>query len=117
MREQQALDAFGALSQETRLQIIRLLVKAGPEGLAAGAVGEAVGAFGSTTSFHLSNLQQAGLVRSHRKARSIIYTAEITCLSALIGFLMKDCCGGRPEICGPLIAELTCPCVEETSHA
>ena len=114
MQERQALDAFAALSQETRLRIVRLLVQAGPEGIAAGAVGEAVGASSSNVSFHLGHLERAGLIRSRREARSIIYSPNITGLSDLIRFLMKDCCAGHPEVCGPVIADLSCLCLDDT---
>lgn len=100
--ETQALDAFGALSQETRLQMVRTLVVAGPGGMAAGAVGEAVGASSSSASFHLSNLERAGLVQSRREARSIIYSANYEGLSGLVEFLMRDCCQGHPEVCAPV---------------
>jgi DNA-binding transcriptional ArsR family regulator len=99
--EQQALDAFGALSQQTRLQMIRALVVAGPDGMAAGAVGDAVGASSSSASFHLSHLERAGLVRSRRAHRSIIYSANFGGLSALVDFLMRDCCQGHPDVCAP----------------
>lgn len=101
MKEHQALDAFGALSQETRLQMIRALVVAGPDGMAAGVVGAAVGASSSSASFHLSHLERAGLVQSRREARSIIYSANCEGLSGLVQFLMQDCCQGRPEVCAP----------------
>ncbi|MBB3237845.1 DNA-binding transcriptional ArsR family regulator [Phyllobacterium endophyticum] len=107
MNELQALAAFGSLSQETRLRIVRLLVKAGPDGMAAGAVGEAMGASSSKTSFHLSHLERAGLIRSRREARSIIYSAAYPALSGLIEFLMKDCCQGRCDPAGNACAE-TC---------
>lgn len=110
MTETQALEAFSALSQETRLRIIRLLVTAGPEGLAAGAIGEAVGASSSRLSFHLHHLEQAGLVQSRREARSIIYNAAYPALSALVSFLMRDCCQGHPDVCGPVVAALTDCC-------
>lgn len=110
MTEAQALEAFSALSQETRLRIIRLLVTAGPEGLAAGAIGEAVDATSSRLSFHLHHLEQAGLVQSRREARSIIYNAAYPALSALVSFLMRDCCQGHPDVCGPAVATLTDCC-------
>ncbi len=99
--EEQALDAFGALSQATRLQMIRTLVVAGPDGMAAGAVSEAAGVSSSSASFHLSHLERAGLIRSRREARSIVYSANYDGLSALVDFLMRDCCQGRPEVCAP----------------
>jgi ArsR family transcriptional regulator len=110
MTEAQALDAFAALSQETRLRIVRLLVTAGPNGLAAGMIGEAVGASSSRLSFHLNHLEQAGLIQSRREARSIIYSVAYPALSGLIAFLMRDCCQGHPEICGPAVATLTTCC-------
>ena len=97
----QALDAFGALSQETRLQMVRVLVQAGPNGMSAGAVGEAVGVSSSGGSFHLAHLERAGLITSRRESRSIIYTANFEGLGALVEFLMRDCCSGHPEICAP----------------
>ncbi|MBG1230835.1 ArsR/SmtB family transcription factor [Aestuariivirga litoralis] len=111
MEELQALNAFGALSQSTRLQMVRALVVAGTEGLAAGAIGEAVGASSSSASFHLANLEQAGLVKSRRVARSIIYTANYDSLSGLVEFLMRDCCQGKPEICGPAAVAAKACCV------
>jgi ArsR family transcriptional regulator len=100
MNEMQALDAFASLSQETRLRIVRLLVMAGPDGMPAGAVGEAMGASSSKISFHLSHLERAGLIQSRREARSIIYSAVYPALSGLIEFLMKVCCQGR---CDPAV--------------
>jgi len=110
MNEKQAINSFAALAQETRLRIVRLLVKAGPNGLAAGSVGEAVGASSSNVSFHLSQLEQAGLIRSRREARSIIYTANYPELSGLIQFLMRDCCQGHPEVCAPAATALASCC-------
>ncbi|HTJ55954.1 MAG TPA: helix-turn-helix transcriptional regulator [Devosiaceae bacterium] len=108
--EDQALEALGALSQQTRLRMVRTLVVAGPEGLSAGAVGAAVGASSSSASFHLANLDRAGLVQSRRDARSIIYSANYEGLAALIEFLMEDCCQGRPEVCAPASITATACC-------
>jgi ArsR family transcriptional regulator len=108
MEEPQALDAFGALSQATRLQMVRALVVAGRDGLAAGAVGEVVGASSSSASFHLSHLERAGLVQSRRESRSIIYSANYDGLSGLVEFLTRDCCQGRPEICATLTVAACC---------
>ena len=111
MHEKQALNAFTALSQETRLRIVRLLVTAGPEGMSAGAIGKAIdSAASSRMSFHLSHLEQAGLVESRREGRSIIYSVILTTLSGLIEFLMRDCCHGHPEVCNPAIAALSSCC-------
>lgn len=110
MKEKQALDAFAALSQETRLRIVRLLVEAGPDGMPAGVIGEAVKASSSNVSFHLSHLERAGLIASRREARSIIYSAAYPALGGLIAFLMRDCCKGRPEVCAPAVAALSACC-------
>jgi ArsR family transcriptional regulator, arsenate/arsenite/antimonite-responsive transcriptional repressor len=105
MNESQALGSFAALAQETRLAIVRLLVRSGPEGVPAGAVAEAVGVSPSNVSFHLKELEHAGLIEARREARSIIYTANYQMLRNLIDFLMKDCCAGHPKICGPAPAD------------
>jgi DNA-binding transcriptional ArsR family regulator len=110
MMEAQALAAFTALSHETRLRIVRLLVTAGPEGLAAGAIGHQVGASSSRLSFHLAPLEQAGLIESRREARSIIYSARFPALSELVAFLMRDCCQGHPDICSPVMTSLAQGC-------
>ncbi|MBZ9936463.1 metalloregulator ArsR/SmtB family transcription factor [Mesorhizobium sp. BR1-1-16] len=101
MDEPRALDAFAALSQETRLKMVRVLVQAGTDGMAAGAIGDAVEASSSSASFHLAHLERAGLVRSRRESRSIIYSADYAALSGLAEFLMRDCCQGHPAICTP----------------
>ena len=107
MDENQALNAFSALSQETRLQIVRLLVKAGPDGLPAGEIGAAMaGASSSRMSFHLGHLEHSGLVSSRREGRMVIYSARLEALSGLIDFLMRDCCQGHPEICAPIADRL-----------
>ncbi len=117
MIEQQALDAFGALSQETRLRIVRLLVQSGPDGMAAGAIGETAGVSSSNASFHLAHLERAGLIRSRREARSIIYSANVDGLTGLIRFLMEDCCRGRPEICAPALESIaSCSCEPENAR-
>lgn len=115
--EQQALDAFAALSQETRLQMVRTLVVAGPDGMAAGAVADAVGTSSSSASFHLASLERSGLVRSRREARSIIYSASYEGLSGLVEFLMRDCCSGRPEVCVPAAAVAADCCSTSTREA
>jgi DNA-binding transcriptional ArsR family regulator len=108
MDERQALITFGAMSQETRLKIVRLLVKAGPEGMAAGSIAEAVGVSASNVSFHLKELERSGLIAARRDARSIVYSAEFQALSGLIRFLMEDCCSGNPAICQPVLAPSCC---------
>ncbi len=100
MNEEQALEAFAAISNQTRLRIVRMLVVAGAAGRAAGAIAEALGgASASRISFHLSQLERAGLVESRREGRSIIYSAIFPTLSDLVAFLMRDCCEGHCEVC------------------
>jgi DNA-binding transcriptional ArsR family regulator len=117
MDESQALASFAALSQPTRLAIVRLLVRAGPDGVSAGAVADEVGASASNVSFHLKELERAGLIAARREARSIFYSASYDTLSELIGFLMKDCCGGRPEVCAPVLAASSCAPVKRKRSA
>lgn len=107
--ESKALEVFAALSQETRLHIIRLLVRVGSNGMPAGQIGEVVGVSASNVSFHLKELERTGILTARRDARSIIYTADFTALSGLVRFLMEDCCGGRPEICVPILVDFE-PC-------
>jgi ArsR family transcriptional regulator, arsenate/arsenite/antimonite-responsive transcriptional repressor len=113
--ERQALSVFAALSQETRLRILRMLVIAGRDGLAAGTIAERAEVSPSNVSFHLKELEQAGLVTSRRESRSIIYSAEYDTLSGLIRFLMEDCCAGSPAVCAPLasIVNQAACCVAE----
>lgn len=109
MQEPTALLAFTALSDATRLRIVRLLVRAGPEGLPAGAIGSAMaGATASRMSFHLKHLEHAGLVTARRDGRFVHYSAVFATLADLLAFLMQDCCQGHPEICAPALA-CACP--------
>lgn len=104
MDAQRAIAALGALAQETRLQVFRALVQAGPEGLAAGTIAEALGVPSPTLSFHLQQLNYADLVSKRRVSRSLIYSVNIAGMNELMAFLMQDCCGGRPELCSPMSA-------------
>ncbi len=108
MDEPEALVAFAALAQETRLRLLRRFVRAGPEGVSAGAAAEAVDVSPSNVSFHLKELERAGLVRSRRDGRSIIYAAHYDAIGELVRFLMEDCCSGRPEICAPGLSTRAC---------
>lgn len=109
MDAQRAVAALGALAQETRLQIFRALVQAGPEGLAAGTIADALGVPAPTLSFHLQQLNYAGLVTKRRASRSLIYSISIGGMNELMGFLTEDCCGGRPELCRPASACAVAP--------
>src|SRR4051812_9379587 len=108
MKTSQAVAAFAALAQDTRLGIVRRLVREGADGLPAGDIAEAAGTSPSNVSFHLKELERAGLIDARREARSIIYRASYEGLRDLIAFLMKDCCAGRPEICAPVLADPCC---------
>lgn len=105
-----ALSALSALAHDLRLQVFRQLVVAGPEGMAAGAIAETLGIRANTLSNNLTILAQARLIRSQREGRSVRYFADMDGFRALLGFLMRDCCDGRTELCQPLIDELACSC-------
>ena len=89
-----AVDALGALAQEHRLSLFRLLVQAGDDGLAAGAIAERLGVPNSSLSFHLGYLTRAGLIIQRREGRSLIYTADYAAMNALVGYLVENCCAG-----------------------
>lgn len=97
-----SVEALSALAHEGRLSIFRLLVRAGKNGLAAGEIGRKLGVLPNTLSANLTVLANAGLVASHRDGRSVIYSADYERMSALLGFLMEDCCNGDAAICAPL---------------
>ncbi len=94
METQAAVDALSALAQAARLEVYRVLVRAGPEGLPAGAIGEALGMPAATLSFHLKELKNAGLVRFQRQGRSRIYSPDFRAMDSLVGFLTENCCQG-----------------------
>jgi len=100
--------ALGALAQEHRLAVFRLLVQAGPEGMPAGAIADAVGVPASSMSFHLAQLSNAGLVMQRRQSRSIIYSADYAAMNGLMGYLLENCCGGNAclpaAICIPSVS-------------
>jgi DNA-binding transcriptional ArsR family regulator len=91
---QSAIAALGALAQEHRLTVFRLLVQAGQEGMAAGAIAEALGVPNSSLSFHLGQLLRAGLIRQERRHRSLIYRTDYEAMNDLVGYLMENCCAG-----------------------
>ena len=95
MESTDAVDALSALAHDTRLKIFRLLVEAGPEGRAAGSIGETLDLPPATLSFHLSHLARAGLARSRQEGRFVIYSADFESMNELVGFLTENCCGGR----------------------
>ena len=110
MDKNHALDAFAALSQSTRLDVFRLLITAGEVGMSAGDISETLGVRQNTMSTNLAILARSGLIRSTREGRRIRYFADMDGMRGLLAFLMEDCCGGRPELCQPVINELACAC-------
>ena len=101
MKKPGALSALAALAQDNRLDVFRLLVQAGPEGMPAGAVAGSLGLAPNTLTFHFDRLREAGLVTVRREGRSMIYSARFDTMNALLGFLTDNCCDGRPERCRP----------------
>lgn len=104
MESKDAVYALGALGHENRLAVFRLLVQAGPKGLPAGEIARRLGVLPNSLSSNLNLLSHARLVAARRDGRSIIYTADYAAMSALLGFLLADCCEGAPEVCAPLAA-------------
>nr|WP_295837687.1 winged helix-turn-helix domain-containing protein [uncultured Azospirillum sp.] len=106
MEKKDVLAGLAALAQETRLDIFRLLVEAGPEGRSAGAIAEALAVAPATLSFHLSNLTHAGLIVQRRESRSLIYSADFDRMTGIVGFLSENCCGrsANAGACAPLCA-------------
>jgi ArsR family transcriptional regulator, arsenate/arsenite/antimonite-responsive transcriptional repressor len=102
MESKTAVEALGALAQDSRLQVYRLLVQAGPEGVAASDIAERLGVPANTLSFHLKTLSHAGLVESRQDGRFVYYTANYQQMNSLLGFLTENCCGGRS--CKPVAA-------------
>ncbi|MDQ0441928.1 ArsR/SmtB family transcription factor [Methylobacterium persicinum] len=102
LNDHEALTVLSALAQATRLRVMRALLRNHPTGLPAGRIAAVVEGTPSTLSFHLSQLEQAGLVKSRRQANSVIYTAVPYALGGLVTYLMDECCGGRPELCADI---------------
>src|SRR5437867_4546401 len=102
MESELAIKRLSAIAQEARLDVFRLLVRAGPEGMAAGEIARKLEIPANTMSAQLLVLSNAGLVRAHRQGRSIIYAIDFEAMRDLLAFLMEECCGGRAEVCAPL---------------
>jgi DNA-binding transcriptional ArsR family regulator len=109
MQTNAAIKALGALAQETRLGIFRMLVQAGPEGLPAGEIAGRLGLAAPAASFHLAQLSHAGLARSRSQGRFVIYSADFERMTGLVAFLTENCCGG--ESCGPV--QVACPPIKK----
>jgi ArsR family transcriptional regulator len=106
--------SFSALAQPTRLDVFRLLVSVEPEGMIAGGIARHLAVPQNTLSSHLAILLHANLVTAQRNSRTITYRANLDQLRKVTTYLFRDCCGGRPEICAPLIEDLT-PCCRPAS--
>lgn len=104
MEKTDAVAALSALAQDNRLDVYRLLVQAGPEGLPAGSVANALKLAPNTLTFHFDRLRAAGLVSVRREGRSMIYAARYETMNALVSYLTENCCRGAPEQCGPAAA-------------
>jgi ArsR family transcriptional regulator, arsenate/arsenite/antimonite-responsive transcriptional repressor len=102
MEIKQAVTALTALAQESRLRVFRLLVLAGESGVAAGEIADRLDIPSATLTFHLKELSHAGLIESRREGRSIIYSLRVDGMRELLTFLSRDCCQGRPELCGAI---------------
>ena len=102
MKKDQAIAALGALAQDNRLDVFRLLVEAGPDGMPAGRVAETLHLAPNTLTFHFDRLRDAGLVTVRRDGRSMIYAARFETMNGLLAFLTENCCQGAPEECAPM---------------
>ncbi len=99
MKPAQVVEALAALAQSTRLEIYRLLVAAGPEGMAAGQIAEKLGVAPATLSFHFRTLSHAGLIESRQDGRFVYYSANFAVMNGMVDYLTENCCGGNPEAC------------------
>jgi ArsR family transcriptional regulator len=115
LSEPHAISALAALAQPTRLAIFRLLIKHEPVGITAGVIADTIGAPHNTLSSHLAILVRAGLLRSAREGRTIIYRSNVEGMRALIGFLVSDCCDGHPELCNLVAADVSKACCAPAS--
>ena len=111
MDTEDAVKRLSALAQDSRLEVFRLLVKAGPDGMAAGEIARSLSTAANTMSQQLLILSNAGLIRARRDGRSIIYAIQFDAMRDLLVFLTEDCCGGRSEICAPL-AQIASRCCD-----
>lgn len=117
MDANETIDALSALAHASRLAAFRLVVAQEPYGLPAGEIARRLDVPQNTMSSHLAQLTRAGLLSAEKIGRTVIYRAEMDRMRALMGFLVNDCCAGRPELCGPLIEDITPCCVpEEVRH-
>lgn len=114
MENKAAVAALAALAQDTRLAIYRLLVKRGPEGMPAGRIAEALSLPDSSLSFHLAQLNRAGLIAQKRVSRQLIYSADFAAMNTLVGYLTENCCAGNPALCAPACEPSCAPTVSSS---
>jgi len=105
MKKEKAIAALAALAQESRLDVFRMLVQSGPDGMPAGEIGAKLGVPSPTLSFHLNHLKYAGLVTCKRDSRSIIYSADYKAMNELISYMMENCCRGDTQQCAPAVCK------------
>src|SRR6476619_6949989 len=117
MERDDAIAALAALAQEHRLEVYRLLVQAGPDGMAAGQIASAVGIAPNTLTFHLDRLRHAGLVSVARQGRSLIYAARYETMNNMLAYLTENCCGGKPDLCAPAACTPPKPARKRTKEA
>lgn len=108
-----AVSALGALAQESRLKVFRLLMRAGQKGMPAGEIARSLAVPNNTMSSHLAILTRAKLVQARKEGRSVIYAVDLAGTRALLSFLVEDCCRGEPAVCGPLIDSTLAGCCSE----
>jgi DNA-binding transcriptional ArsR family regulator len=113
MDKERAILALAALAQSTRLDAFRLVVEHEPDGLAAGEIARRLAVPHNTMSTHLAVLSRAGLISAERRSQSIIYRAELDRFRGVASYLLRDCCGGHPEVCGPLVSDLAPRCSDK----
>ena len=113
MEQEQAILGLAALAQSTRLEVFKILVASAPQPVPAGEIARRLAVPHNTMSAHLAVLGRAGLVRAERRSRSILYSADLAHLRAVLGFLLDDCCGGHPELCAPLASRPATCCKPE----
>jgi DNA-binding transcriptional ArsR family regulator len=117
MEKPDAVTALAALAHETRLDVFRLLVQTGPEGMPAGRIGERLGLPSATLSFHLNHLRHAGLVTFRRESRSLIYMAEYPAMNDLLAYLTANCCQGDASACGVGVCDSTTLVIAKEGNA
>lgn len=110
MEQYEVIGALSALAQPTRLTAFRLIVRHGPDGLPAGEIARQLEVPQNTMSTHLAQLARSGLVLAERQGRTVAYRADMERMRGVIEYLVNDCCGGRPELCDPLINDITTHC-------